>query len=231
MARLPRRISDYGPSALLLDWEPKIDPAINRSVHAFAALLNKHPAVLECVASYASLLVRFASPKISAYNLREFIFAAQIEDGTDDKAHHHDLPVCYHLDFAPDLREVITTLKTNAKTLIKRHTSPTYLVYQIGYQPGFGFLGQTDKRLTISRRSSPRRSLPAGSVGLAGRQTGVYPAASPGGWQLIGRCPVPLLRAGNDPARLRPGDTVRFHAIPKDEFLRYDPNSAPWPLR
>lgn len=231
MPRLPRRITDYGPDALLLDWEPRINPEINRSVHAFADWLRGHPAVVECVPSYASLLVRFAAPKITSYRLKEDIFGFSPAETGAEKSILHDLPVCYHPDYGPDLREVVKTLKTTAKTLIKRHTSITYLVYQIGYQPGFGFLGETDQRLEVSRRASPRRAVPIGSVGLAGRQTGVYPTASPGGWQLIGRCPTPLLRAGHNTARLHPGDRVRFHAISPDEFLRYDPTTTPWPKR
>lgn len=231
MPRLPRRITDYGPTALLLDWESKMDPEINRSVHAYAAALRLHPAVSECVPAYASLLVSFLPDKTSAYALREFVFSMEQPEEATSKTFQHDLPVCYDDRLAPDLKEVVGLLKTNRTTLIKRHLAPIYLVYQVGFLPGFGFFGQTDERLAVPRRDSPRSSVPAGSVGLAGRQTGIYPSASPGGWRLIGNCPVPLLRSGEDVSRLRPGDTVRFHAISYDEFLRFDPNTTPWPLR
>lgn len=231
MPRLPRRITDYGPTALLLNWEPSMDPTINRSVHAYAATLRRHPAVSECIPAYASLLVTFLPEKTTAYRLREFIFDLKPPEDILSGTTQHRLPVCYDDRLAPDMKEVVSLLKTTRKTLIKRHLAPEYLVYQIGFRPGFGFLGETDERLAIPRRDSPRSSVPAGAVGLAGRQTGIYPAESPGGWRLIGNCPVPLLRSGEDVARLRPGDTVRFHDISYDEFLRFDLNTAPWPLR
>lgn len=231
MPRFPRGITDYGPDALLLNWEPRISPEISSSVHTYAHWLSQHPAVVECIPAYASLLVRYARPRTTAYRLKEEIFSFTPAVDDTSTGIHHDLPVCYHPDYAPDLSDVVAALKTTVKTLIKRHTAVTYLVYQLGYQPGFGFLGETDERLAVNRRGTPRRAVPAGSVGLAGRQTGVYPTASPGGWQLIGRCPTPLLRAGRNATRLKAGDTVRFHAISPDEFLRFDPTTVPWPKR
>lgn len=231
MPRLPRRITDYGPAALLLDWEARLDPEINHSVHAYAKAVSAHPAVLECVPAYASLLVRFARPKITAYRLREYVYELEVTEDVEGTVVHHDLPVCYHPSLAPDLKRVVATLKTTARTLVKRHTGQTYRVYQVGFRPGFGFLGMTDERIAIDRHASPRRRVPAGAVGLAGRQTGVYPTPSPGGWQLIGRCPVPLLREGSGFSRLHPGDTVRFHPVDLASFEAFDPKTTPWPER
>ncbi|WP_273447647.1 5-oxoprolinase subunit B family protein, partial [Neolewinella agarilytica] len=132
---------------------------------------------------------------------------------------------------APDLLTAAETLELSTDELIGLHTNKDYLVYQLGYQPGFAFLGETDERLAIDRRASPRRSIPEGSVGLAGRQTGIYPTAGPGGWQIIGRCPWPMLGDGDDWSRLQAGDQVRFYAIGPDEFHQLQKTAAPWPVR
>lgn len=221
--RRPRDIVAYGSDALLVNWEPIIDPAVSAGVHAYARALNDHPNVTECVPAYASLLVSFVG--ISAYALREIIY--ELEPTADaPEGILHDLPVVYD---GPDLAEVGAATGLAAAEIIDLHTSREYLVYQIGFRPGFGFLGPTDERLTVARRSSPRARVAAGSVGLAGRQTGVYPEESPGGWQLIGRCPFPLLAATG--SRLLGGDRVRFRPITAQEFVHLENHPPPWPQR
>jgi inhibitor of KinA len=226
--RLPRHILPYGSDALLVTWEQRIAPDISEGVHAYAAALKAHPAVLECIPAYASLLVRFAMPKISAYRLREFIFELRPSTTETQKPVVHDLPVLYD---GPDLKFVSGKLRLSKKKIISLHTSTEYLVYQVGFQPGFAFLGDTSEELTIARRESPRPKVLAGSVGLAGRQTGVYPTDGPGGWQLIGRCPWSLIRSGPEPTRLRAGDRVRFRAVSATEFAKLTKLPALWPER
>ncbi|MFT5999894.1 MAG: KipI family sensor histidine kinase inhibitor [Neolewinella sp.] len=226
--RLPRHILPYGPDALLLNWEQRITPGISTSVHAYAAALLAHPAVLECVPAYASLMVRFAPPKISAYQLREFIFELRPSAARPQTSVIHDLPVLYD---GPDLEFIFRKLSLSKKDLISLHSAPDYLVYQVGFQPGFAFLGDTSEALAIERRESPRAKVPAGSVGLAGRQTGVYPTDGPGGWQLIGRCPWPLIRPGPSPTRLQAGDRVSFRPVSPVEFANLVKSPAPWPER
>lgn len=226
--RRPRSISPYGPSALLLRWEQRIDPAISAGVHAYAGAINAHAAVLECVPAYASLLVRFAAPRISSDELLNFIYTLSPAAATDRGRITHELPVHYD---GPDLANVAGQLSLTPAELVEFHTGKEYLVYQLGFRPGFAFLGDTAPELEIPRHASPRTLVPAGSVGLAGRQTGVYPTAGPGGWQLIGRCPTPLLRAGSDPVLLRAGDLVRFRSVPSSEFLHLQNTPLPWPER
>ncbi len=226
--RSPHHIISYGPDALLLNWEQRIDPAISKGIHAWAAAIKVHPAVQECVPGYASLLVRFAGPLVSAYDLREFILELKPEGNERTNTLTHELPVCYD---GPDLEATATTLALSEAELVRLHTEQEYLVYQIGFRPGFGFLGQTALELEIARRTTPRSCVPAGSVGLAGRQTGVYPTAGPGGWQLIGRCPYPLLRVGDQPALLRAGDTVRFRPVSAAEFTDLLNSPPLWPER
>ena len=221
-------IVPYGPDALLLNWEQRIDPGVSAGVHAWAAAIGEHPAVRECVPAYASLLVRFSAPLITAYDLREFILGLQPGADTAMQGIHHDLPVRYD---GPDLKEAAALLGISVKKLIGLHAGTDYLVYQIGFRPGFGFLGQTAPELEIARRPTPRAKVPAGSVGIAGRQTGIYPSAGPGGWQLIGRCTYPLLREGRRPALLRAGDTVRFRPVSTKAFADLLNSPPPWPER
>jgi len=184
--------------------------------------------VLECVPAYASLLVRFAAPRITASELINFVYDLSPALVADTNRYIHNLPVCYD---GPDFDYTAKRLSLSAKALIDLHTGQDYLVYQLGFRPGFAFLGDTVPELEIPRHYAPRAHVPAGSVGLAGSQTGIYPSVSPGGWRLIGRCPSPLLRAGTDPILLRAGDFVRFHPVTATEFLHLQNNPPPWPER
>ncbi len=226
--RLPHHLHSYGSDALLLTWEQRIDPAISRSVHDYARAVLAHPGVVECVPAYASLLVRFSLRKTSAYQLREYIYALRPAAVPAAPSQRHLVPVCYD---GPDLEYVQDTLQLSFQELVALHTGTDFLVYQLGYLPGFAFLGETPPQLEIERRSTPRPRVPSGAVGLAGRQTGIYPSPSPGGWQLIGRCPIPLLQAGPAPTRFLAGDTVRFYAIDAPAFLDLKQTPAPWPER
>ncbi|MEM9527009.1 MAG: allophanate hydrolase subunit 1, partial [Bacteroidota bacterium] len=162
---------------------------MSAGVHAYAQAVAKHPAVVECVPAYASLLVRYAPPKTSAYALEEYIFSLRPQPLAEKAIFRHEIPVCYAPSLAPDLEQTAALLELTPEALIEFHTNRSYLVYQLGYLPGFAFMGQTAAQLAVARLNSPRARVPAGSVGLAGRQTGIYPLESPGGWRLIGRCP------------------------------------------
>lgn len=228
--RLPREIIPYGPTALLLNWEQHISPAISTAVHRYAGAIKLVQGVKECIPAYASLLVRFDVRETSAYQLKETIFNIRPEEIVTAGL-RHEIPVCYDSSLGPDLLSAAKTLKLTTEELVELHTNQDYLVYQLGYQPGFAFLGETDAQLAIDRRPSPRRSVPEGSVGLAGRQTGIYPTTGPGGWQIIGRCPWPMLQEGDQWSRLQAGDRVRFYAVGLDEFQQLLKADAPWPVR
>ncbi len=229
--RQPRYINAYGRNALLLEWEQRIDPEINRSVHAFARLLRHHPAVTECVPAYASLVLTFTEAASSAYQLREEIFCLRPQATIASPPYLHHIPVCYGDVFGPDLAGLSSQTGLDRETLIALHCGTDYLVYFLGFRPGFAFMGETDRRLATARRSTPRTEVAAGSVGLAGRQTGIYPDASPGGWQLIGRCPLPLLDAHTGETRFRAGDRVRFHTVSGSEFVVLESSPPSWPVR
>ncbi len=208
-------IHPYGNRHLLLRWEDRIDPLINDRVHAYARELGRWPEVIECVPAYASLLVAVDLELLSLAELTARIASATIatRPNTPPAGRLHTIPLHYGGRDGPDLDEVSRITGLSAAVIISLHQSVEYRVYQLGFLPGFGFLGLLPPELEVPRRRNPRTLVPAGSVGLAGRQTGIYPAASPGGWQLIGRTEVPLFRpdrAGEAAFLLHPGDRVRF---------------------
>jgi inhibitor of KinA len=129
------------------------------------------------------------------------------------------IPVCYSSSFGPDLPEVANTNGLTIEEVIHLHTEATYTVYMLGFVPGFAYLGGMNERLATPRKPTPRQAVPAGSVGIAGGQTGIYPLETPGGWQLIGRTPLRLFDAGRpQPSWLQAGDLVTFQPISAAEF-------------
>ncbi len=134
-----------------------------------------------------------------------------------------EIPVCYGEEFGPDLDVVAKRSQLQPEEVIDLHTAGDYLVYMIGFAPGFPYLGGMDEAIATPRRKDPRQSIPAGSVGIAGGQTGVYPIETPGGWQLIGRTPFQLFQPQQDPpSLLLAGDRIKFKAISKDEFKKLE---------
>ena len=132
------------------------------------------------------------------------------------------IPVCYGGEFGPDLDDVAARHNTTPDAIVARHVAGTYTVAMLGFLPGFPYLDGLDSALYTPRRNSPRTRVPAGSVGIGGTSTGIYPCESPGGWNLIGRTPRPLFDpARENPSLLLPGDTVRFEPMRSDEYLRW----------
>ncbi len=134
-----------------------------------------------------------------------------------------EVPVCYGGDFGPDLGRVAAQAKLFPDDVVKRHAKAEYRVHLIGFAPGFPYLGGLPKELRTPRHAKPRMAVPAGSVGIGGEQTGIYPQATPGGWNLIGRTPLRLFRPENDPpVLLQAGDIVKFRAITPEEFAKLE---------
>lgn len=133
-----------------------------------------------------------------------------------------EIPVCYGGEFGPDLEEVARHGGVSPGEVIALHTGANYVVHAVGFTPGFPYLGGLPEKLHMPRRATPRQQVPAGSVGIGGKQTGIYPIASPGGWQLIGRTPLALFRLSeNPPARLAVTDRIKFRAITPEEFVAW----------
>ena len=187
-----------------------------------AFIKTEYAEVCEVTPSYTSILVQVSSPHVEldelANRITETIQSGMVSNSPHDKL--IELPVYYHSDVAPDLEAAAHSCGLSTEELIKIHTGRDYTVCAIGFAPGFAFLADVDPRIALPRHAKPRAHVASGSVGIAGRQTAVYPADSPGGWQLIGCCPTPLYYLEQDPAcPFEVGDKVRFIAIGLEEYV------------
>ncbi len=143
---------------------------------------------------------------------------------TNSEARQLEIPVCYDTDFAPDLEFVASSHNLSVDEVIAIHTSRFYRVYMIGFLPGFAYMASVDERIATPRKPSPRKRVPAGSVGIAGEQTGIYPLSSPGGWQLIGRTPLQLFDSSKpEPTLFNPGDKIHFYPISLEQYHQLKP--------
>lgn len=222
----PLEVEALGDRALRITLGQRIDPAVNRQVHQLAGVLRTSglPGLEDLVPAYATLTVHYDPVAWSRAGLAPFkALEAALQKlwrsaatGVLPTPRHVEIPVCYGGDFGPDLGEVAQLCGLTEAELIRRHTAPEYLVYLLGFAPGFSYLGGLDPTIAAPRRGTPRLKVPAGSVGIAGLQTGIYPMATPGGWQIIGRTPRQLFDPEQeDPCLLKPGDLLRF--VPVDE--------------
>ncbi len=218
-----RRILVAGDSALLVELGDEIDPAVNCQVHALALALERGamPGLGEVVPSYCSLLVHYDPLVCDCSAVEAFVLEAVARC---DLAHLPEprtveIPTVYGETYGPDIAFVATHNGLSVDDVIERHAGATYTVYMLGFAPGFAYLGGLPEELVTPRLPTPRQAVPAGSVGIAGAQTGVYPIETPGGWRLIGRTPISLFDPVADPpALLRPGDRVRFVPISPESF-------------
>ncbi len=205
--------------------EDKIDIMINQKVHLLHQKLKKMKikGVRECIPSYASLLILY-DPMVTSFAKIESLLRRIGENENSileaDRTRVIEIPVCYGGEFGEDIENVATYSGLSKEEVIETHSGVDYHVYMVGFLPGFPYLGGLDPRIHTPRLSNPRLEIPAGSVGIGGEQTGVYPLASPGGWQLIGRTPIRLYDDRHkNPVMLHAGDTVRFVRISEDEFI------------
>ncbi len=221
-------IQTYGSSAIIVSLEEKIDIAVNEQVHLLDELLTQsRPAgVLYTIPAYHTLTIVFDPELIIIQDLEAKIrsFESQlINNSSKNKQRSIELPVCYDPTLALDISYVMEQQKLSWQEIVNLHTQKAYRVFMLGFIPGFAFMGKINPYLEIARKQEPRLKVPKGSVGLAGLQTGIYPDEVPGGWQIIGRTPIPLFQTKNeDPFLLKAGDDVRFYAIDLDTFNKIE---------
>jgi len=225
MARLHEQaqLLALGDSALLIEFPPGIDETTNTAVHALGRWIgiNLRVGIIETVPAYHTLTV-FYDPCIYGFDeLKGVLADVDFSDITlQQEPRLVVIPVCYDLSLAPDLLLLAEHCGMPMEEVVALHTRAVYRVFFLGFKPGFAYLGGLDTRLHMPRKASPRALVPAGAVAIGGEQTGIYPQASPGGWQVIGRTPCRLFDSGAEPpCLLQAGDRVNFRAISLQEFL------------
>jgi len=214
-----------GDRGLLVEYGDAIDPDVNAKVRLMTRAIEREQlnGVIELVPSYRSLMIIYDPGATDPARLKAAVRALEerlsdIEIAAPDIV---EIPVCYGGEFGPDIQDVGRRHGLNEHRVIDRHSGTLYHVYLIGFTPGFPYMGILPEELRVPRLETPRTMVPAGSVGIANEQTGIYPVDSPGGWNLIGRTPLRLF----DPIRtvpflLKAGDLVRFVPIARDEYDR-----------
>lgn len=222
-------LSPLGDSALVLSFGEDVDDSTLTRVRVAADALRgaRIAGLVDVVPAFATVTLYLDLAAAGA--------VTELEQRVQDIVEHastgwlrsgsgevHEIPVCYGGEYGPDIDEVAQRAGLAVGELIERHGEPEYVVQAIGFVPGFAYLGGLPAALHVPRRATPRPRVPAGSVGIGGTQTGVYPLVTPGGWNLIGRSPLRLFDpARARPARLRAGDRVKFRAISPEEFVAW----------
>jgi len=224
--RAQSRLLLAGDSCIAMEFGNEISPELNRMVRRMFFLVKQAdiPGVLELVPTYRSLYIYYDPLRIRLEDLKRKL--RELERKADEvelpPQRVVEIPTVYGGEYGPDLDFVAKYNNLTPEEVVEIHTSTDYLVYMIGFTPGFAYLGGMSKRIAAPRLETPRVKVPAGSVGIAGEQTGIYPIESPGGWRIIGRTPVKIFDPTRDPpVILQPtSDYVRFVRISEEEFHR-----------
>ncbi len=222
---LEARFRTAGDRGFLVEYGDAIHPDVHQKVRAMALTLQqeKPPGIREILPTYRSILVVYDPLITSPAGLRRLVqeLEKKLSGIQIPEPRLVEIPVCYGGEFGPDIDFVATTNHLSVEEVIRLHSEPDYLIYMVGFTPGFPFLGGLSDRLYTPRLETPRTLVPEGSVGIANQQTGVYPVASPGGWRIIGRTPLKLFRPlDQDPFRYQAGDRIRFRPVSDGEYQR-----------
>ncbi len=213
-------LKPLGDSSILIQLGDEIDPVLNHRVHTLDALLQTIPTVIETVPAYCTVLVHYDQLATTYTQIKNLIEEkiSQLDASTHRSSRRLEIPVFYGNASGPDLEPAAATLALSPSELIRLHSEREYTVYMMGFTPGFPYMGILDERLTLPRMFTPRTRVPAGSVAIAGSQTGIYPVDSPGGWHILGHTPLKLFDPQSEnPFLFSPGDTVKFIPIEEDD--------------
>lgn len=219
-----------GDTAIAVQLGTSADIEVHNKVRGLVKYLENHPfpGMIELVPGFTTVTVFYDPIELSCLGqaaqpyekiravLEKIVVNSYIASGKPEVI---TIPVCYGGEFGPDLQEVAEFKGMTPEEVIALHAGRSYTVYMIGFAPGFPYLGGMSEKLAVPRRSSPRLIIAAGSVGIGGKQTGIYPLESPGGWQIIGRTPLRLFNPLREqPSLLQAGDIIRFQPIPREEY-------------
>ena len=225
-----------GDCAITIDFGNHISYETHQTIQTITSFLDDNPPqwMIEYVPAYATITLFYNPIKIPWSHINHTLpfhyiceqlnrLLPTIETGTKPQTRTVEIPVCYGGELGPDLEIVAKVNQLTIDEVIAIHTSTEYLVYMLGFAPGFPYLGGMSEKIATPRKETPRLTIPSQSVGIAGQQTGIYPIETPGGWQIIGRTPLQLFRPNeNPPSTLKAGDKVRFISISHQEFVEWE---------
>lgn len=214
----------FGTNAILIEWPAIIAPDILNDIQIFILNIQKNSIeqILEISSVYNSILILYKPKKIKFTDLVDALKSiyTEINVSTNKTQITWEIPVCYDEEFGLDLADMASIKNKSIDWLIAAHTTPVYTVYGVGFLPGFLYLGGLSEALHFSRKKTPRISVPKGTVAIGGNQTGIYPKASPGGWQLLGKTPISLFDASKkEPCQIQAGDAIKFKSISKARLV------------
>lgn len=219
------KILTAGDASLLIEFGKEISPEINRKITATVQLMKEQhiEGVVDIIPAFCSLLINY-DPRVLSYDelskRMKRLLNMDIKTGESSRR-VFEIPVCYGGKYGPDLENIAKYAGLTEEEVIAIHSSRDYLIYMLGFLPGFCYLGGLDERIHTPRLANPRLKINAGSVGIGGSQTGIYPLDSPGGWQLMGMTPVKTYNPDREvPILLSAGDYIRFIPVNEEEFLR-----------
>ena len=221
-------INDASENSIIVYFGSETSDSISNQINAFCIHMktNYQTYIIDLISSYASVLLIFDVPNISHSEIKRIVRAslAKLEksskkSGVSEEKQVITLPVLYGGENGPDLSTIAKNSGISEREVISIHESKPYLVYAIGFAPGFAYLGEVDPKIATPRLETPRQTVPKGAVAIADRQTAVYPAESPGGWNIIGICPIPMFNSLSPPYMpVSVGDTVKFESIDENQF-------------
>ena len=221
-------INDASENSIIVYFGSETSDSISNQINAFCIHMktNYQTYIIDLISSYASVLLIFDVPNISHSEIKRIVRAslAKLEkssrkSGVSEEKQVITLPVLYGGENGPDLSTIAKNAGISEREVISIHESKPYLVYAIGFAPGFAYLGEVDPKIASPRLETPRQMVPKGAVAIADRQTAVYPAESPGGWNIIGICPIPMFNSLSPPYMpVSVGDTVKFESIDENQF-------------
>jgi KipI family sensor histidine kinase inhibitor len=225
------RFRTAGDRGLLVEYGDIIDPDVNNKVRSMAMVMeqNAPEGVIEVIPTYRSLLIVYEPSSTNPVKLQKTLktLEARLDEIKIPPPDTVEIPVCYGGEFGPDIEYVAESHNLTVEEVIELHCRPEYLIYMVGFTPGFPFLGGLSEKLHTPRLETPRTFVPEGSVGVANNQTGIYPVASPGGWRLLGRTPVKLFAPGRrNPFLYQAGDRIKFNPITAEEYARISEQEA-----
>ncbi len=219
------KILTAGDSSLLVEFGKEISPDINRRIAATIQLMREQniEGVVDVIPAFCSLLINY-DPRVVRYDQMkkriEGLVSVDVRTGNQAKK-IYEIPVLYGGEYGPDLPHIAEHAGLSQEEVIQIHSSADYLIYMLGFLPGFCYLGGLDERIHTPRLANPRLKIPAGSVGIGGSQTGIYPLDSPGGWQLMGMTPVKTYDPNREvPILVQAGEYIRFVPIDEAEYKR-----------